>query len=785
MKITESVLTTFSNEHLVFSLESKRLIQMNSELPLLIGDDIGKDIKNYEDFKTLIDSSLCDEYEPVERSFTKSGDQVFSYSIKRNHQRIHLNEVCWVNFQTATLHVVFYVQNKMFFELSYSALVEIVHKTETPTLLFNETFTEVLAVNSAILPILNDQVSNLVNGFSIQDFFVDKTDFEKVLRWKEAGEFSMLTIESKLLLGGEQGAWFNLNLYRINPEDNTTILVILQDINNQKSVELKLHRTNELLTRVVEVQGHFLLKSPDENPYELLLSNILNVIDAEIGFVGKVTTGADGNKMLRIHAASDISDQSKEAYDLYQKHVKNDYLFRHLDNLFGACIVESKIILENDPPSNPHTKGVKVPGHPTVHNFLGVPILKGKEVIGLIGLGNKEGGFSNEDVLELSPFISTYSLIIEAIKFEEEKNQFEKESQVKAKILSNVADHSPDLIVVMNSNKELEFISSSSSQFFDNELDVKEMESCIKDLMDQTISPEYGISDGKYRSTLPLKYSKTEEYWVESNVNLLNEEQEQKIIAVIRDVSIQKDFENRLIKSLEKERQFSEFVYDFINVISHEFKTPLATILSSMELTKYYIDQMGVMDATTKLKRHCSKVELELESLYKLVNQSLDYDRFITNNPSLKKEKVVFETFIKNILISKGLVDKVCFSSTLDEGFTMMIDQFLIETSIVNLIGNALKYGAGKKAPIIHLFLKGKKLGIKVKDFGEGILEKELPYIFTPFYRGSNASGKEGTGFGLVAVKNFIELHEGEIEIQSKVGKGTTATIYLKWDDSK
>lgn len=785
MKITESVLTTFSNEHLVFSLESKRLVQINSELPLLFGVDIGKDIKNYEDFKSLIDASLCDEKKLIDRSFIKSGDQVFSYSVLMNHQRIHLKEICWVNFQTATFHVVFYVQNKKFFELSYRALIEIVHKTETPTILFNETFTEVLAVNSATLPILNDQVSNLVGGFSIHDFFIEAADFERVLRWKEAGEFSMLTIESKLLLGGGQGTWFNLNLYRINPEGTTLILVILQNINTQKSVELKLHRTNELLTRVVEVQGHFLLKSTDSNPYELLLANILNVIDAEIGFVGKVTQGAGGNKMLRIHAASDISDQSKEAFDLYQKHVKNDFLFRHLDNLFGACIVESKIILENNPSSNPHTKGVKVPGHPNVQNFLGVPILKGQEVIGLIGLGNKEGGFSNEDVLELSPFISTYSLIIEAIKFEKEKIQFEKESQVKAKILSNVADHSPDLIVVMNSNNELEFISSSSNQFFDNDLDSKEIEICIKDLMDQTISPEYEISNGKYRSTLPLKYSKKEEYWVESNVNLLHEEQEKKIIAVIRDVSIQKDFETRLIKSLEKERQFSEFVYDFINVISHEFKTPLATILSSMELTKYYISRMGITDETSKLTSHCRKMELELENLFNLVNQSLDYDRFITNNPTLKKEKVVFETFIKNILVSKEYQDKVWFSSTLDEGFTIMIDQFLIETSIVNLMSNALKYGSGKKAPIIHLYTKGKKLGIRIKDFGLGILENELPYIFTPFYRGSNASGKEGTGFGLVAVKNFIELHEGEIEIQSKVGKGTTATIYLKLDGSK
>jgi signal transduction histidine kinase len=104
-------------------------------------------------------------------------------------------------------------------------------------------------------------------------------------------------------------------------------------------------------------------------------------------------------------------------------------------------------------------------------------------------------------------------------------------------------------------------------------------------------------------------------------------------------------------------------------------------------------------------------------------------------------------------------------------------DNFLMHTSIINLVNNALKYGGVSKKPIVRLFQKDRMNGIEVKDFGIGILEEELPYVFTPFFRGSNVNGVEGTGFGLVAVRNFVEMHKGEIKIYSKPGKGTTVRL--------
>src|SRR5690606_13420679 len=150
------------------------------------------------------------------------------------------------------------------------------------------------------------------------------------------------------------------------------------------------------------------------------------------------------------------------------------------------------------------------------------------------GLGNKTSGFTDQDISDLKPFISTYSVIIEAFKAEQNKIRFEKESVVKAKILAKVADHSPDLIVVMDGISDFEFISPAASQFFDEGIRPEEIQSKISTLLKKTITSEFQLTEDRYRSRLKLNSKKNGGYWVESNVNILHEENNQKVIAVIR-----------------------------------------------------------------------------------------------------------------------------------------------------------------------------------------------------------------------------------------------------------
>lgn len=774
-------ITVFQNEDLVFDLKTRRLLKVSNRLKKNFGVEFISKLKSLTDFEELCSEFLDNENRIIARNFKIKGDQLFDYTLHVNGVKFVVNEISWVNHENNTFHSVIYFQDRHnIFELSYPALAEIVEKMENPAILFNHPLTQALVVNSATTRLLNQPFSELASGFDISDFFVDKNHFNEIINWSSENKSSVLSLKIKLHLGEIEGTWFEMSLFKTSPDNEVLILCILKDISTQIATKEKLKRTNELLSRVVEVQSHFLAKSEGENLYEILLNNILNVIDAKLGFVGKVDVGEEGKPVLRIHAATDISGNSEEAYILYHKHVKDNFLFRHFDNLFGACIVESKIILENDPPSNPHTKGKHIPGHPTIKNFLGVPIFKGNEVIGLIGLANKSGDFTGQDILDLKPFISTYSVIIEAFKSEQEKMRFEKESLMKAEILSEVADNSTDLIVVMNARSEFEFISPAASQFFDEKVKDEEIQSMIRILLEKTINPEYKMSEERYRSRLKLNIDRDSENWVESNVNILHSGNNQTVIAVIRDVSSQIKHEQRLIKSLNKERQFNSFISDFMNIVSHEFKTPLTTIISSMELFKYYLDKVAEVPEITKMKIHHEKIERELANLHKLMIHSLDYERFVNNSPILKKQKVFISRFVEDTLKTHSFSNRVEYISEIDDDLTAEWDIFLIQTSIVNLVSNAVKYGSETRKPIVRLFHDNGIFGIEVKDFGIGILEEDLPYVFIPFFRGANVKGIEGTGFGLVAVKNFVEMHSGDIKIESISSEGTKVVICFK-----
>jgi len=776
----KSQLTVFENEDLIFDLKKGTVIKISERLRMHLGETFAGEIKTLSDFDKLTGGFSAQNTQPKRNIFNIDGDQITEYSLKRNGQVIHVHEISWIRRKEETIHIVlFFKEDQNLFQVSFHSLMEIVEKIGIPAILFDCSLTKVIVTNELLIPLVKRPFSSFDSGFAIQDVFVDSDSFEKVTNWKENGDELVLNLEAKLYLEKEEGAWFDIKLYKVRPVDDVLILCFIRSISRYKETEKKLVRSNELLSRVVEVQSHFLSKPEGTNPYNLLLSNILNLIDAKIGFVGKVDIDKGGKQVLKIHAATDISSNGVEATRLYNHYVKDDFLFRHFNNLFGACIVESKIILENNPPSNPHTKGKNIPGHPTIDNFLGVPIFKGDTVIGLIGLGNKEGGFDAEDIVDLKLFTTTYSVIIEAFKSEQDKIKFEKDSLEKAEILSKVADHSPDLIVVMNEEYDFEFISPSASQFFGEDIQTEELHRKIRVLLKKTLSASYQISEHMYRSRLKLNIKEDGEYWVESNLNILTENNKSKVIAVIRDVSLQMKLEEGLKESLEKEKQFNSFLADFMNIVSHEFKTPLSTIISSVELSKHYLSKLPDSPEIAKYKEHSAKIERELENLHKLVIHSLDYERFVNNSPVLKKENIHLRLFIEDTLAKHGFLKKINFKPEIGHSLTAELDKFLIQTVVINLVNNALKFGGKSKKPIVRVFEEEYNFGFEVKDFGIGIPQEDLPFIFTPFFRASNSTGTAGSGFGLVAVKNFVDLHHGKVSINSTLNAGTSVIVNI------
>ncbi|MFC3415249.1 sensor histidine kinase [Algoriphagus hitonicola] len=771
------LITYTDNEDLIFSLSSGELLKISSRLKTLFGAKFWEkilDLNSYEGIACLspdLDSRLV--------AYPKYMDLKVSYELTDTDKRLKVVEYGWYNPKADTIHLlIFPVAVESNFNLTHDLIVDLLDKLVDPAVLFNREMSNVIVTNYNLISCLNNRLSELGKGFQVSDFFLEKLDYQSLLFWVYSNEIS-IQLRSKLDLKKKGGCWFDVSFSKIKIEEDYCILAILKDVDEQVSLSQIQEKRNLIFSRLSEVQISFLSKSKYFNPYQHFLDAILDVSKAKYGFVGEVSQSEGSARLMKIHAVTDFSFEGKDAVDLLEKLKNDQFIFRHFDNLFGASIRLGKVICENNPKRSPYSKNVHVPGHPIIENFLGIPILKRKEVVGLIGLGNKEGGFSQSDVDDLSPFATTYSVILDAIKTEVRSEEFRRESSEKSLILSTLGEHSPDTIAVLDSANRFQLLTPAYKKLLGPGLGDELIQSKIRHLILKTHTPKYHQFKGNYRSRLKVKLYDQEEMWLETSINVVEREQGEITIAFIRDVTRQMQQEISLKSSLEKEIEFKNFLSDFLSLVSHDFKTPLATLNSSLDIGMHYLNQIGNTVIKEKLERHFNKMSSEINILQNLVSHSLDYNRFATKDSILSKSKISFVDFFNNLINGKDFTDSVSFKNFCLEDFTVYWDAFLMERAVLNLIANGIKYNPENGKVEIEIFGTPETHGFSVSDAGIGIPNEEITYIFTPFFRASNSSEFQGSGLGLGIVKNVIEGHEGEIFVESKIGEGTRVSVHF------
>ncbi|MBA4320757.1 MAG: AraC family transcriptional regulator, partial [Flavobacterium sp.] len=239
---------------------------------------------------------------------------------------------------------------------------------------------------------------------------------------------------------------------------------------------------------------------------------------------------------------------------------------------------------------------------------------------------------------------------------------------------------------------------------------------------------------------------------------------------------------NEIEKFVEKLEESNESKINFFTGISHEFKTPLTLILSSVES----------LHDEFKNKSHSVKKDLDIMynnsmRLLRLINQLLDFRKVEDKNFTLKLSKNNLWKFSTNMFKEfkrEAKKRKINYTIETDnEELEVYFDANLMDKVYYNLLSNCFKFTPdGGKIEIKISQEKDKGLvKINFKDSGIGIPEKEINQIFSPFFQGSN-NYRNGSGIGLNLSKNFVDLHEGLIEVKSS--NGTEFSVYLKLGDS-
>ena len=242
--------------------------------------------------------------------------------------------------------------------------------------------------------------------------------------------------------------------------------------------------------------------------------------------------------------------------------------------------------------------------------------------------------------------------------------------------------------------------------------------------------------------------------------------------------------ENEVRKALEKERELSELKSRFVSLVSHEFRTPLSTILFSACLLEDY----GYNWSEERKKVHLNRIKAGVERMNQLLEEILFIGKSDAGKLEFKPVPLDVEKFCREITEEYretfGNQHHLQFISDRWQLTTACMDEKLLGHILSNLLSNAIKYSPAGCPIEFELSCQDDRACFRIQDRGIGIPSADRQHLFEMFHRATNVGTIPGTGLGLAIVKRSVDLHGGQIAVESQEGVGTTFRVALPLDRS-
>ena len=266
---------------------------------------------------------------------------------------------------------------------------------------------------------------------------------------------------------------------------------------------------------------------------------------------------------------------------------------------------------------------------------------------------------------------------------------------------------------------------------------------------------------------------------INNELRLLNETLEKKVTErtlVLKEALTELEkSRDELTNALEKEKELNEMKSRFISMASHEFRTPLSTILSSVSLISKYIEAAQ----PEKGEKHVQRIKGAVTGLTEILNDFLSLGKLEEGKVRANYQQIPIKSVIEDVISELQAITKSNQEIVLDFAGQeeYYIDKQMFRNILINLIANALKFSAENTVVDVTCHANENELMVRVKDQGIGIPEADQEHLFERFYRGQNASNIQGTGLGLNIVLKYLEMLNGKIDFVSEENKGTTFTL--------
>jgi len=268
---------------------------------------------------------------------------------------------------------------------------------------------------------------------------------------------------------------------------------------------------------------------------------------------------------------------------------------------------------------------------------------------------------------------------------------------------------------------------------------------------------------------------------VSNEIKKLNAELEQKVqdrTMMLRETLAQLETsKEELEQALEREKELSDLKSRFVSTVSHEFRTPLAAVLSSASLIGKYVKE----EEQEKREKHIGRIKESIKHLNDMLEDLLSLGKLEEGLVEAKLQSFNCIEFMGDFIAEMKAIAKSGQQITFvhSGGNDVVSDRRLLRNILLNLVSNAIKFSPENSLIEISCVNKNEELAVSVKDSGIGISEEDKQHLFERFFRARNAQNIQGTGLGLHIVSKYLELLNGKINLQSEVDKGTTFTITI------
>jgi PAS domain S-box-containing protein len=571
----------------------------------------------------------------------------------------------------------------------------------------------------------------------------------------------------------------------------------VRDISERKRAREDKERTRSLLHSIRTAQGRFIGEASLQLIFDQLLCDLLGLTGSPCGFIGEVFTLEEDKLLLETHFVADLS-RKEGAPSKPQEGDSRSLTISGPEALLGKVLKEKRFVISDEPGQEAWLEEL-TRGEPPLTDFLGVPFLIEEEVVGMVGLANRPGGYDEELAAFLEPLTSTCAGIIQAHRAEEGRQTAQQALSEADARMRAVFDTAVDPIIVINQTGTIEMFNKAAVEVFGYPReDVIGMN--VNVLMP---SPYHENHNDYLRNYLATGDSKIlgvgrevvgrradgNEFPLDLSVSETLLSGERRIfVGIVRDITERKSFEAELHTAKETAEKAAKAKDEFLATMSHEIRTPMNAVMGMSSL-------LAGTDLDEEQRYFCKTIQTSGNFLLTIINDILDFSAIESGQIHLEAEPFDLMECLEEavdlvtVLASQKRIDLV---TLVDAGVPSNLkgDVSRLRQVLVNLLSNAVKFTeegqivvsvreAKREASGAATPLQSKRevsLQFSVQDTGIGISEEQANNLFQAFSQGDASIRRNygGTGLGLAISKRLTEHMGGRIWIESELGRGST-----------